>query len=383
MAKATMDPQRLEHLQAAIRGDIARGLYHGVVLQVARGGELVLDATIGSADAAQSQPLRRDSVFNLFSITKAFTNVLVLRAIERGDFALTSSISELIPEFKGHGREKIQVWHLLSHQAGFPIIFEVVPGWYINDFDEVAATVIEHVKPVDAPCAKVSYSPLVNHVLMAAALLRTDPRKRSYRERVQEEILDPLKMRDTSVGVRADLKPRKIVPDFRNNYPIGHKSRTTPGANGAFEDETAEMPWVGIVSTTPDMFRFAEMFRRGGTLDGARLLSPATLDLARRCWTGDRPNELYALRGRERGWDPEPAYIGLGFSLRGEKIMHHMFGSLASPSTFGNYGAGTTLWWVDPVRDLTFVFLSAGLMEHNSNTERFQRLGDIVHSAVL
>ncbi|MFO1399674.1 MAG: serine hydrolase domain-containing protein [Steroidobacteraceae bacterium] len=383
MGTATMDREKLEHLQAVIRSDIARGLYHGAVVQVARGGELVLDATIGSADAEQKQPLRRDSVFNLFSITKAFTNVLVLRAIERGDFALTSSISELIPEFKGHGREKIQVWHLLSHQAGFPILFEVVPGWYINDFAEVAATVIEHVKPVDAPCAKVSYSPLVNHVLMAAALLRTDPQKRSYRQRVQEEILDPLKMRDTAVGVRADLKPRKVVPDFRNNYPIGHKSRTTPGANGAFEDETAEMPWVGIVSTTPDMFRFVEMFRRGGTLDGARLLSPATLALARRCWTGDRPNELYALRGRERGWDPYPAYIGLGFSLRGEQIMHHMFGSLASPGTFGNYGAGTTLWWVDPVRDLSFVFLSAGLMEHNGNTERFQRLGDIVHSAVL
>ena len=381
MATTTMDPQQLDHLQAVIRTDIDRGLYHGAVLRVARGGELALDATIGHADTEHRQPLKRDSVFNLFSITKAFTNALVLRAVERGQFALNSPISELIPEFKGHGREKILMWHLLSHQAGFPIIFEVVPGWYINDFDEVSATVIEHVRPVDAPCEKVSYSPLVNHVLMAAALLRTDPKQRRYRQMVQEEILDPLKMRDTAVGLRADLKSRKVVPDFRGNYPIGHKSRNAPGANGAFEDETAEMPWVGVVSTTPDMFRFAEMFRRGGTLDGAHILSPATLALACRIWTGERPNELYAQRGRERGWDPEPAYIGLGFSLRGEKIMHHMFGTLATPGTFGNYGAGTTLWWVDPVRDITFVFLSAGLMEHNSNTERFQRLGDIVHAA--
>lgn len=379
----TMDRRQLEHLQTVIRADIAQGLYHGVVLQIARGGELVLDVTIGSADAEHRLPLQRDSVFNIFSITKAFTNVLVLRAIERGDFALTTPISDLIPEFKGHGREKILMWHLLSHQAGFPIIFEVEPGWYINDFDEVAATVIEHVKPVDAPCEKVSYSPLVNHVLMAAALLRTDPKQRRYRQRVQEEILDPLRMRDTAVGVRADLRARKVVPDFRGNYPIGHKSRNTPGANGAFEDETAEMPWVGVVSTTPDMFRFAEMFRRGGTLEGARILAPATLELARRNWTAERPNELYAQRGRERGWDPEPAYIGLGLSLRGEKIIHHIFGTLASPGTFGNYGAGTTLWWVDPARDLTFVFLSAGLLESNANTERFQRLGDIVHAAVL
>jgi CubicO group peptidase (beta-lactamase class C family) len=383
MTASTMDRQRLEHLQGVIRAEIASGLYHGAVIKVARGGEPVLDVAIGAADAEQKQPLARDSVFNLFSITKAFTNVLVLRAIELGRFALTTPISELIPEFKGHGREKVQIWHLLSHQAGFPIIFEVVPGWYINDFAEVAATVIEHVKPVDAPCEKVSYSPLVNHVLMAAALQRTDPQKRRYRQLVQEEILDPLRMRDTAVGLRPDLKARKIVPDFRGNYPIGHKSRRVPGPNGAFEDEQAEMPWVGVVSTVPDMFRFAEMLRGGGTLGDARILAPATLDLARRNWTGDKPNELYAQRGRERGWDPEPAYIGLGFSLRGEKIIHHIFGTLASPGTFGNYGAGTTLWWVDPVRDVTFVFLSAGLMEHNSNTERFQRLGDIVHSAVL
>ena len=127
-------------------------------------------------------------------MTKAFTNLLVMQAIEQGRFALTTPISELIPEFKGHGREKILMWHLLSHQAGFPIIFEVRPGWTIDNFDEVSAITIEDVKPVDAPCAKVSYSPLVNHVLMAAALLRTDPKKRRYRQMVQEDILDPLGM---------------------------------------------------------------------------------------------------------------------------------------------------------------------------------------------
>jgi CubicO group peptidase (beta-lactamase class C family) len=55
---------------------------------------------------------------DIFSITKAFTNTLVLRAIERGQFALTSAVSELIPEFSGHGREKVQIWQLLSPQAG-------------------------------------------------------------------------------------------------------------------------------------------------------------------------------------------------------------------------------------------------------------------------
>jgi CubicO group peptidase (beta-lactamase class C family) len=376
-----MNQARLAQVQETIRADIGAGLYHGAVIQVARGGEVALAAAIGAADAQQSRPLALDSVFNIFSVTKAFTNLLVLRAVEQGRFALTTPICQLIPEFSGRGREKIQMWHLLSHQAGFPIIFEVIPGWYIDNFAEVARTVIAEVAPVDAPCTKVAYSPLANHVLMAEALLRTDPAKRRYRQIVQEDILDPLGMRDTSVGLRADLRPRKVVPDFRNNYPIGHKSRNTPGPNGAFEDEQGEMPWVGIVSTTPDLFRFADMFRSGGAANGARLISPAMIEMASRNWTGEMVNELYAARGREEGLDPAPAYIGLGFSVRGTALCPHMFGTLASPRSFGNYGAGTSLFWIDPQRDITFACLTAGVMGHNANMRRFQKIGDMVLSA--
>lgn len=382
MSETSMNADRLQHLQAVVRSDIEAGLYHGAVIKVARAGTVALDVAIGAADAAQSRPLARDSVFSIFSVTKAFTNVLTLRAIELGQFALTSRISDLIPEFSGHGREAVEIWHLLSHQAGFPIIFEVKPGMYIDRFEEMVAAVVEVVKPLDAPCQKVSYSPLVNHVLLGEAVRRTDPKRRPYRAIVQDEILTPLKMRDTSVGVRADLKPRKVVPDFRGNYPIGHRGHSNLGPNGAFEEEHAEMPWVGIASTVPDMFRFAEMLRRGGALESARLLSPAILELARRNWTGEKPNELDLQRSKARGWPATPACIGLGFALRGSAICHHLFGTLASPGTYGNYGAGTTLFWVDPERDLTFVCLSAGVMESNANVERFQKLSDIVISAV-
>jgi CubicO group peptidase (beta-lactamase class C family) len=377
-----MNPQRLDHLQSVVRADIKAGLYHGAVIKIARGGRVALETAIGAADAAQSKPLRLDSVFSIFSITKAFTNVLTLRAIEQGRFALTTPISDIVPQFSGGERKKIQVFHLLSHSSGIPIIFEAKPGWYIDRFDEVLADVCEVVQPVEPPGNTVAYSPLVNHVLLAAAVRATDPQRRGYRAIVEQEILQPLKMKDTSVGLRADLKPRKVVPDFRGNYPIGHRGHSEPGPNGAFEEEHAEMPWVGIASTVPDMYRFAEMFRQNGTLDGARILSPAILAQARRNWTGEKPNELYTMRAKERGWGPMPAYIGLGFSLRGTAMCHHMFGTLASPGTFGNYGAGTTMFWIDPERDVTFVCLSAGVMESNANIERFQKLSDIILSAV-
>lgn len=381
MSELKMNAQRLEHLQAVIKADIAAGLYHGVVIKVARGGRLVLDAVVGAHDAGQKRPLQTDSVFSIFSITKAFTNILTLQAIEDGRYSLTTPISDLVPDFRGSGREAVTLFHLLSHQSGFPIIFEVKPGMYIDRFDEMIAAVCEVVKPAEPPGQSVAYSPLVNHVLMAEALRRTDPKKRSYREIVQQDLLTPLKMNDTAVGLRADLKPRHVVPDFRGNYPIGHRGHSNLGPNGAFEEERAEMPWVGIASTVPDMFRLAEMLRQNGTLDGARILSPAILELARRNWTGEKPNELYTQRGKERGWPPFPAYIGLGFSLRGTAMGHHMFGTMTSPGTFGNYGAGTTMYWIDPERDITFVCLSAGVMESNANIERFQKFSDIIISA--
>ena len=190
-------------------------------------------------------------------------------------------------------------------------------------------------------------------------------------------------MRDSSVGVRKDLKSRHVVPDFQGNVANEHPSSGNLGRDGAFQEEFAEMPWVGVVSTVPDLFRFAEMLRQGGALDGARILSPASIELATRNWTGDKPNELYKILAHKRGWQPSPAYIGLGFSLRGTSVCNHMFGTLASPGTFGNYGAGSTLYWVDPVRDLTFVYLSAGVLESNDNIERFQQISDLVTSAAL
>ncbi len=82
-------------------------------------------------------------------------------------------------------------------------------------------------------------------------------------------------------------------------------------------------------------------------------------------------------------WDPFPANIGLSFWLRGEGIFPTYFGLTASPRTFGGLGAGSSMFWVDPERDLTFVLLTAGLLEETRNLDRCQRLSDLVLAAVV
>jgi CubicO group peptidase (beta-lactamase class C family) len=322
-------------------------------------------------------------VFSIFSVTKAFTNVLALAAIEQGRLALTTPIAQIIPEFSGGLRDKITIFHLMTHTSGLPMVFSPKPDMYIDRLDEIIAAICQNVQPAEPAGEHVAYSPICNHALLGEALRRIDPRGRSYRAIVAEDLTGPLSMSDTSIGLRADLRERHVVPDFRGNFPINHPGHSNLGPNGAFEEEHAEMPWVGAASTVPDMLRFAEMLRQGGRLGEARILSPATLELATRNFTGERPNELYKLLAHRRGWEPAPAYIGLGFSLRGTAICRHLFGTLSSPGTFGNYGAGSALFWVDPARDLTFVCLSAGVMESNDNIERFQRLSDMVVSAAL
>lgn len=381
--EAQLSEERLEALRRAIEADVERGLYHGAVIAVTRHGHIGLQAAIGSADAERKQPLRWDSVFSLFSVTKAFTNVVALKSVELGRLALTTPISRIIPEFSGGAREKITIYHLMTHTSGLPMVFEARPGMYIDRLDEVIAAICQNIFPSGPPGEQVAYSPICNHALLGEALRRIDPQGRSYRTIIEEELIRPLGMADTAIGLRADLKARHVVPDFRGNFPITHPGHSNLGPNGAFEEEHAEMPWVGAVSTVPDMVRFAEMLRGGGQLGDARILSPATLELSTRNWTSDRPNELYKTLAHRRGWDPAPAYIGLGWSLRGTAVVHHLFGTLTSPSTFGNYGAGSTLFWVDPVRDLSFVCLSAGLLESNENIERFQRLSDMAVAAAV
>ena len=374
---------QLDHFKSMIEKDIESGLFYGAAVRVGRGGELVFDETIGSVDAEGTKPLNRDTVFSIFSMTKAFTNLLTLRAIEMGRFALTTKVCEVIPEFAGPPRNEATFFHLLTHTSGWPGMWEVKPNAYQGDFDEALQDVIECVHGTIAPGQRCDYQPMVNHTLMGEALRRTDPKGRTLPEIFHEDLFGPLKMTNTAMGVRKDLQERHAVPDLRGTLPVQTPGRTKPGPYGMFEEEDAVMPHVGCVSTGDDMYRFVEALRRGGELDGARIISPRTLALARRNWTGDMENELYRWLALTMGGKGYPAYIGLGFSLKGEQVIPSQYGTLTGVGTFGNNGAGSTLYWVDPEADASFVCLTTGVMHEWENIKRFQRYSDAAAAAMI
>jgi CubicO group peptidase (beta-lactamase class C family) len=377
-----INADRLENVRQAVEADVRRGRYWGASIKIARGGEIVADVAIGAADEAGSKPIANDSVFSIQSITKAFINVLALRSIEFGHFALTTKMSEIIPEYSGAPRDQATIFHFLTHTTGVAAMWEMRPGMFLDELADAVDAVCALALGSNPPGVRCDYSPMVNHVLLAEAVRRTDPAGRTIGQILQRDLFDPLGMTDTSLGIKPHMRDRHVVPDFRGTVPVKHLSRTRQGDNGLLEAESHEAVWMGASSTTADLLTFADALRRGGvTPAGYRLLSPRMLTLARRNWTGDLPNELYKTVALRNGYEVPPAYLGLGFSLRGDRMVRHQFGTLTTPETFGNYGAGSALYWVDPELDLTFVALTAGFLPQADNILRFQTLSDLAVAA--
>jgi CubicO group peptidase (beta-lactamase class C family) len=371
----------LHRLSAAIRADVEANRYDGGAIVVARHGAVGLEEAIGYADRANNQPCRSDSIFNILSVTKAFTDVIILSLIERGDLSLTARVGDVIPEFEGKDREGVTVFHLLTHTAGSPQVLFPVEASLMGNLDAVIEAIVK-LDLVSVPGARVSYSPLWGHALLGDIIRRLHGRKRALRDIFQEELFGPLGMKDTALGRRGDLGSR-IVPIVAHDKSFGDMTAAEVENHNSFITERAEIPWMGCVSTAHDLFRFGEMLRRGGELDGVRILSPATVRLATSVQTGTMVNEYHAPILEQHGLQSAPANIGLDFLIRGEGVALNSMGTLTSPRTFGKFGLGGMGFWVDPERDVTFVFLRSGLLEHVNDTASYQRLSDMAIAAAI
>jgi CubicO group peptidase (beta-lactamase class C family) len=291
-------------------------------------------------------------------------------------------VASVIPEFGKLGKERVTLHQLLTQTSGLQSAIPTVPPDVLMNIEKLTDYACRSALE-SLPGARVNYSIVLAHSVMAAMALRVDGRGRTFARMLDEDLFQPLGMRDTALGARGDLLARWCP--IRSAYKDA--GLFDPGALEGIQHlialPGAELPAGGFLTTVRDMHRFAEMLRLGGELDGVRVLSPATIDYASRNQTGERPNELWNYTTGFRGWDVFPAYLGIGFFLRGEKPTPGPFGALNSPRTFGGIGAGSTAFWIDPERELSFAFASTGLMEDSFHIERVARLSDQVVSSIV
>jgi CubicO group peptidase (beta-lactamase class C family) len=380
-ADVGIDRARLERADAAIKRDLDAERYDGAALLVARHGKIVLHEAYGFADRGAGRRARTDDVFCIFSVTKTLTSGVVLQYVDRGELALTTQVAEVIPEFGIKGKQRITVGQLLTHTGGMSAGMPPMPVELVGNLEAMVAAICQ--QPLEGmPGQVVNYSAVTAHAILAEVVRRLDGGKRRFRDILAQELLEPLGMHDTSLGVRADLAARRVPVIVRDRSPGLFDADLLEAFNVLVTDDT-EIPAGGGYSTVADLFRWAEALRGGGKLGSTRVLSPAIIALATQNHTGLRPNNLWNYARELRGWPDFPAYIGLSFFLRGQGLFPTHFGMTASPATFGGIGAGSTLFWVDPVRDLTFVCLTSGLLEESRSFDRFQQLSDLVLSSVV
>ncbi|WP_028266038.1 serine hydrolase domain-containing protein [Arthrobacter sp. MA-N2] len=382
-----IDDRALSRLTDRIKFDVEAGDYDGAVIAIAHKGEIVAHEAIGYAERDTGRRAHTDDIFRILSLTKAFTNTLVYQAIELGLLSMTTKVVDVIPEFRSKDRflnkrkDRISVTDLITHRSALPPTPEPVEYERLGSLEAT----IEAICSMDAigdPGHTVDYSPAFNHALLGEMVRRVHGNSLSFGELLQRDVFEPLGMTNTALGAPEAWADR-LVPLKARFEATGWLSAADIEILNTVLDEKAEMPWVGAVSSAGDVLRFAEMLRRGGELNGVRLIAPAILERATKNHTGTLINNWWIPMAQRRNWDVMPANLGLGFFIRGEGMHPSILGTLTSPGTFGNYGAGSTLYWVDPARELSLVCLTSGVMEESANIERFQRLSDMTVSTVV
>jgi CubicO group peptidase (beta-lactamase class C family) len=380
---AGLDPVALDRLTAAVRRDIDAGLHLGATILVARGGVVGYHEAIGMADPSSQRPSRLDDLYVLMSATKSITAVAVLGLVERGVLSLDTRVADIIPEYAQRGKQRVTVYHLLTHTGGAYSGFFRPPGMDVEalgDLDRATAA-LSPLPVLHHPGRRVVYAPWEGFSMLGEIIRRLDPEGRSFRDYIRDEVFTPLGMTSSFIGAPL-AQPRRVPVKVVN--PGGAAQPSSFLEEFSTTDENWQMPAAAGLSTTSDMFLFADALRLGGGNDHGRVLSRAMTEYAFRNHTGDMPNEFWDFDKEARDLPEFPANFSIGGGYaRGTGHYLTPLGQLASPSSFGAVGGGSTAWLVDPARELTVIFLSSGLVEGLRHFQRLQRVNDLALAAVL
>jgi CubicO group peptidase (beta-lactamase class C family) len=358
---AGFDAAQLAAVEAMLRGQVERGRLPGAVMLVARRGTLAAFSAIGRQDPSSDAPMRRDSIFRIYSMTKPIVSVALMRLVEAGRVRLSEAVSSHLPDFaatpvqvEGEGGLRLRaparpmtVHDLLRHTAGLTYEFlEPAPvrALYAQaDIGSRERSNAEHARALaqlplmHEPGSAWDYSRATDVVGRLVEVVTGE----TLGEHLQRAVFAPLGMRDTGFAVASAAAQRIAEPFARD-----------PDSGAAVQPDDPRVPAAlqsgggGLLSTAADYARFLQMLLQGGTLGGVRLLGRKTVEHM----TSDHLGAIPRV-----GEELPPGHgFGLGFAVRLDT------GIAALPGSVGTYGWGGiagTVFFVDPLEDLFAILM--------------------------
>jgi CubicO group peptidase (beta-lactamase class C family) len=378
-ADAGFSAARLARIDRHFSRYVDDGRLPGWLAVVAREGRVAHVATCGMRDREKSLPVETDTLWRLASMTKPVTTVAALMLYEEGAFELKDPISKWIPSFENMqvyrsgnpakpvtraATEPIRVWHLMTHTAGLTYGFHhthPVDAMYRRagfewgspkDSDlSACCDAWASIPLLFEPGAEFNYSVATDVLGRVVEVVSGQSLDDFFRSR----IFEPLAMADTAFWVADGSPAQRLAAAYVAN-PAGANPAAVPmPGSAALRPPPMWSGGGGLIGTARDYFRFAEMLRRGGALEGARLLSPRTVDyMATNQLPGGVDLETFG-----RPLFAETTFDGVGFGLGVSVVIDPAAGKvLSSAGEYGWGGAFSTAFWIAPKEDLTVLFFT-------------------------
>lgn len=373
---AGMDGSRLARIDEHLRRRyVEPGKIAGYQVAVARHGQLAHFSSLGMADLERGIPVTDDTIWRIFSMTKPVTGVALMTLYEHGRFQLSDPVSRYIPSWRGlkvkeRGEDgsvrlvdpdrEVSVRDVLMHTSGLG--YEALVD--LEQLGTRQASLPQRDLTLESLCEQLAELPLHFHpgrhwlyslgTDVCARLVEVISGQ-SFDDYLAVTIFEPLGMLDTGFVV-----PDGKVARFAANYGRDSGKQLTlledPTTSHYRSPQRFLSGGGGLVSTTSDYLRFTQMLANGGELDGVRVLGRKTVELMTvNHLPGGRALRDVAVPGAYG----EVGFEGMGFGLTMAVAMGPAAtGVIGSAGEFMWGGAASTIFWVDPVEDLTVVFMT-------------------------
>ena len=370
---------KLDGNQTSIQEAIDAGLLAGAVTLVYRAGEILQVNELGHRDVEAGQPMERDTIFRIASMTKPVTVAAAMSLVEEGKLALSDPVATWLPELADMqvlvdprgpldkttpAFRQITIDDLMTHRSGLAYSFSVLGPLskaygrmsFRQDQDRWLAE-LATLPLVHQPGDRLTYS----HATDVLGITLSRIEGKSLSDVLSERIFGPLGMEDTGFSVGTAGRPRAATMYKLDANMVLQHDVMGPA-------HIVDPPFCsgggGLWSTVDDYLRFARMLLGGGALDGVRVLSEESVRLMRTDRLTDEQKRQPFLGA--------PFWVGRGFGLNLSVVTdpaksRQLFGP-GGLGTFGWPGAYGTWWQADPSADLIIIYLIQNLPEMTADT---------------